>query len=97
MASHTVPKSHRWISRAYLKETFHGTTLRDCTWRSGGHPQLLRVISQAIEVDYLYEAKMVLVGRGFAGKTSLVRKLTSPDYDLESQISSGAALRLRNG
>ena len=39
-------------------------------------------------VDYLYEAKMVLVGRGFAGKTSLVRKLTKPEYRLEEKIKS---------
>ena len=39
-------------------------------------------------VDYLYEATMVLVGRGFAGKTSLVRKLTKPEYRLEEKIKS---------
>jgi small GTP-binding protein len=39
-------------------------------------------------VDYLYEAKMVLVGRGGAGKTSLVRKLTQHDYHLEKVIPS---------
>lgn len=45
-------------------------------------------LSSSVRVDYLYEAKMVLVGRGFAGKTSLVRKLTLPDYHLEEHIPS---------
>ena len=36
----------------------------------------------------LYEAKLVLIGRGFAGKTSLVRKLTIPGYTLEKDIKS---------
>ncbi len=40
-------------------------------------------LEEAKDVDYLYEAKMVLVGRGGAGKTSLVRKLTRPEYQLE--------------
>ena len=45
-------------------------------------------LEEAEEVDYLYEAKMVLVGRGFAGKTSLVRRLTRPEYELEEKIDS---------
>jgi len=32
--------------------------------------------------EYLYEAKMVLVGRGFVGKTELAKKLTIPGYHL---------------
>ena len=45
-------------------------------------------IQETTDVDYLYEAKMVLVGRGFAGKTSLVGKLTTPEYELEEEIPS---------
>ncbi len=45
-------------------------------------------LDEAEDVDYLYEAKMVLVGRGLAGKTSLVRRLTIPDYELEEKIDS---------
>ncbi len=45
-------------------------------------------VSESSQVTYLYEAKMVLIGRGFAGKTSLVRKLTIPDYHLEKHIKS---------
>ena len=40
------------------------------------------------EVDYLHECKMVMVGRGFTGKTSLVKKLTNPKYKLEKKIKS---------
>lgn len=39
-------------------------------------------------IDYLYEAKLVIVGRGGRGKTSLVRKLTIPNYCLEKEIKS---------
>jgi len=45
-------------------------------------------LEDAKDVDYLYEAKMVLVGRGFAGKTSLVRRLTNPEHELEEKIKS---------
>ena len=45
-------------------------------------------VEETKDVHYLYEAKLVLVGRGFAGKTSLVRKLTIMDYDLEDEIKS---------
>jgi len=40
------------------------------------------------EVDYLHECKLVMVGRGFTGKTSMVKKLTNPDYKLENKIKS---------
>ena len=45
-------------------------------------------VDESKGLDYLYEAKMVLVGRGFSGKTSLVRKLTNPGYHLEENIRS---------
>ena len=45
-------------------------------------------VDESRGLDYLYEAKMVLVGRGFSGKTSLVRKLTNPSYHLEENIPS---------
>lgn len=52
-------------------------------------------IEQAADIDYLYEAKMVLVGRGFAGKTSLVRTLTNPDYRLEDDIDSTQGIDIK--
>lgn len=45
-------------------------------------------VDETKDIHYLYEAKLVLVGRGFAGKTSLVRKLTIMDYNLEGEIKS---------
>ena len=48
-------------------------------------------------IDYLYEAKLVLVGRGFAGKTSLVRKLINPyGYHLEDKIKSTEGIDIQN-
>ncbi|MBR9847298.1 MAG: GTP-binding protein, partial [Algicola sp.] len=40
------------------------------------------------ELDYLYEAKMVLVGRGFVGKTTIIKKLISRSYDLIDDLES---------
>ena len=47
------------------------------------------------ETAYLYEAKLVFVGRGFAGKTSLIRKLTIPDYKLEKNIKSTEGIDIK--
>lgn len=52
-------------------------------------------IQGTTEVSYLYEAKLVLVGRGFAGKTSLVRKLTIPSYQLEQDIRSTEGIDIK--
>ncbi|MCJ8274022.1 MAG: GTP-binding protein, partial [Psychrosphaera sp.] len=48
----------------------------------------LRSLKAAENIEYLYEAKLVLVGRGYVGKTSLCRKLRDPDYILEDKIPS---------
>ena len=45
-------------------------------------------IRESEETDYLHEAKLVVVGKGFVGKTSLVRKLTIEGYSLEAIIKS---------
>lgn len=43
----------------------------------------------AEDKDYLYEAKLLIVGEGGAGKTSLMRKIKKPAYELpETQIES---------
>ncbi|MEM7180496.1 MAG: COR domain-containing protein [Spirochaetota bacterium] len=39
-------------------------------------------------VDYLYEIKLILVGQGRVGKTSLTKKLSIPNYQLESEQRS---------
>jgi GTPase SAR1 family protein len=40
------------------------------------------------EIDRLYEAKLVILGEGGAGKTSLAKKLVNPDYQLVSDEES---------
>jgi len=39
-------------------------------------------------VDYLYEAKLILVGEGGAGKTSLANKIINPAYQLSAEHQS---------
>ncbi|HEY9646912.1 MAG TPA: COR domain-containing protein [Chroococcidiopsis sp.] len=39
-------------------------------------------------VDYLYEAKLLILGEGGAGKTTLSRKIQSPDYQLKDEDST---------
>lgn len=49
---------------------------------------------EAGEVDHLYEAKMLIVGEGGAGKTSLLRRLYQPDLPLptEQETTKGIAI-----
>jgi small GTP-binding protein len=47
-----------------------------------------REMEKASEKDYLYEIKLLLVGEGRVGKTSLAKSLTIPDYELEDQQST---------
>ena len=56
------------------------------------------------EVDHLYEAKMLILGEGGAGKTSLLRRLYQPDQPLptEKETTKGISIYrhefpLRNG
>jgi internalin A len=55
-------------------------------------------------VDHLYEAKVLIIGEGGAGKTSLLRRLYQPDQELpkESETTRGIAIyrhvfKLKNG
>ncbi|EIJ42935.1 Leucine Rich Repeat (LRR)-containing protein [Beggiatoa alba B18LD] len=61
---------------------------------TSGEVNLLRVRNYLRQLkedgqDYLYEAKLLIVGEGEAGKTSLMRKITDPTYQLpEERIES---------
>lgn len=39
-------------------------------------------------VDHLYEAKMLVLGEGGAGKTTLAKKIQNPDYQLKDEDST---------
>ena len=39
-------------------------------------------------VDYVYEAKLLIVGEGGAGKTTLAKKIQNPNYQLEEEKST---------
>ena len=52
-------------------------------------------IEEANETENLFEAKMVMVGRGFTGKTSLVNKLTVPNYKLEEIVKSTEGIDIK--
>ncbi|KAA6317525.1 hypothetical protein EZS27_032331 [termite gut metagenome] len=50
----------------------------------------IRSKKEADNEEFLYEAKMVVVGRGDVGKTVLTKKLTIPDYSLtHSETTQG--------
>ncbi|GFZ95281.1 COR domain-containing protein [Okeania sp. KiyG1] len=48
----------------------------------------IREYFQQIEkegIDYLYEAKLIIIGEGGAGKTTLANKIQNPDYQLRDE------------
>lgn len=51
---------------------------------------------EADEEDFLYEAKMVIVGRGDVGKSVLTKKLTIPEYTLSQSESTKGINILKN-
>jgi len=53
--------------------------------RRGGVKAILRFCQQLTdEVDHLYEAKLLIIGEGGAGKTTLTKKIQDCDYQLQS-------------
>ena len=58
----------------------------DC---QSGHDAILNYLRERRhEVDHLYEAKMLILGEGGAGKTSLLRRLYQPDQPLPTEKES---------
>lgn len=45
-------------------------------------------LNKALEKDYLYEIKLLLVGEGRVGKTTLSKALTIPNYGMEDEKST---------
>lgn len=43
---------------------------------------------EAVGIDYIYEAKLLIVGEGGAGKTSLSQKIQDPAYQLRDEKST---------
>jgi internalin A len=56
----------------------------------------LRSKAEADTEEFLYEAKMVMVGRGNVGKTVLTKKLTDPDYELSESKTTHRISVLKN-
>jgi Leucine-rich repeat (LRR) protein len=96
--------SHRWVDGIYVE----GCPL------TNPPPEIVRQGNEAIlnyfeerargAVDHLYEAKMLILGEGGAGKTSLLRRLYQPDQPLpsESETTKGITIyrhefTLKNG
>ena len=61
-----------------------------------GHAAVLNYFQEreAGDLEHLYEAKMLIVGAGGAGKTSLLRRLYQPDQPLptEGETTKGIAI-----
>ncbi len=80
-----------------------GISVRDCPLVNPP-PEIVEQGNEAIlnyfrereagEVDHLYEAKMLIVGEGGAGKTSLLRRLYQPEQPLpdESETTKGIVI-----
>jgi internalin A len=110
-----IPLISRGCPVRWSLETWrgHGIYVQDCPL-TNPPPEIVNQGNDAIlnyfreralgEVDHLYEAKMLILGEGGAGKTSLLRRLYQPDQPLptEKETTRGIAIyrhefTLRNG
>ncbi|MCV6636977.1 COR domain-containing protein, partial [Candidatus Albibeggiatoa sp. nov. NOAA] len=56
-----------------------------------------QIEQQGEETTQLYEAKMIIVGEGGAGKTTLMEKLFNPDYEVPQPSDSTLGIVVREG
>lgn len=59
-----------------------------------GIKNYLSSIYSSEEKDYLYEAKLILVGRGGRGKTSIVKRLIDPNSELGDNIKTTEGIEI---
>ena len=90
----------RWSSKSWEG---HGIYVEDCPLINPpaeivnqGNDAILNYFRERElgEVDHLYEAKMLILGEGGAGKTSLLRRLYQPDQPLptEKETTKGISI-----
>jgi internalin A len=49
---------------------------------------ILNFIKELEEQDYLYEVKLILVGEGRVGKTTIAKTLSLPDYSIQDELTT---------
>lgn len=91
-------KEQNFINNAKIKifVSFQSLSIPPADIVAQGNDAILNYFSEREqgEVDYLYEAKMLILGEGSAGKTSLLRRLYQPDQPLpiESETTKGISI-----
>ncbi len=57
---------------------------------SKGTKEIVNFYRQLLEqkIDHLYEAKLLIIGEGGAGKTTLVKKIQNSTYELQDEVST---------